>query len=177
MGSTDFRLGETGNMWSYAGWSVKTIYTSPGTLAHQMYLFDTFRYWDEHQDESFTVDGFLAPAGIGDEDEAVKITCFVGEGDSIYTGDNIYLNGHPLNTGGTASPADNVWNSQSTGSTADGVDLDTFIIDGSEDVIDPRADSATVRLQTGVDSWNLVYIMLSFRSDIVGSGLLSYIVK
>jgi hypothetical protein len=30
---------------------------------------------------------------------------------------------------------------------------------------------------TGMDAWNLVYVILSFRSDIVGSGMLSYIVK
>ena len=43
-------------------------------------------------------------------------------------------------------------------------------------------DSGTVNQGTqgslsGNDAWNLVYVILSFRSDIVGSGMLSYIVK
>ena len=59
----------------------------------------------------------------------------------------------------------------------DGIDLDTFTIDGSTDIIDPADSSATVRLTTGTDVWNLVYMILSFRSDKVGSGLVTYIVK
>ena len=68
----------------------------------------------------------------------MKVTCFVGEGDSVYTGDNIYLNGTQLNTGasGTAQASNNVWNGiASSGGTAgyppDGIDIDTFTIDGS----------------------------------------------
>ena len=44
-------------------------------------------------------------------------------------------------------------------------------------IIDPADSSATVRMRTGTDVWNLVYMMLSFRSDRVGSGLVTYIVE
>ena len=150
-----------------------------------MYLFDTFRYWNSNDDVTFTLDGFLAPAGIASEDDAVKVTCFVGEGDSWYTGDNFYLNGTQLNTGatGTALASNNAFNSVSnsggiTGYPADdGIDLDTYIIDGSTGIIDPADSSATVRLTTGTDVWNLCYMILSFRSDKVGSGLVTYIVE
>jgi hypothetical protein len=183
--STDFPLSDiASNEWQNAAWSVLTLYTSPVTLAHQMYLFDTFGYWNSNDDKTFTLDGFLAPAGIASESDAVKVTCFVGEGDSIYTGDNIYLNGTQLNTGsaGTAQASNNVWNGiSSSGGVAGyppgGLDLDTFTIDGHSGIIDPADSSATVRLRTGTDVWNLVYMILSFRSDIVGSGLMSYIVK
>jgi hypothetical protein len=57
------------------------------------------------------------------------------------------------------------------------VDLDTFEITGDSGIIQPAASTATVRLATGADSWNLVYMVLSFRSDISASGLLNYIVK
>ena len=58
----------------------------------------------------------------------------------------------------------------------DGIDLDTYSIDGSTGIIDPADSSATVRMRTGTDVWNLVYMILSFRSDNVGSGCLTYVV-
>jgi hypothetical protein len=183
--ATDYPLGDpVTNEWQNAAWSVITLYTSPETLAHQMYLYDTFRYWNGSDDRTFTIEGFLAPAGIASESDAVKLTCFVGEGDSIYTGDNIYINGTQLNTGasGTALASNNVWNGVSNsggtlGYPPDGIDLDTFSIDGPSGIIDPADSSATVRLRTGTDVWNLVYMILSFRSDKVGSGLVTYIVE
>ena len=46
----------------------------------------------------FEIEDFLAPASVLTEDDAAKITCFVGEGDERLSngqldGDNIYLNG------------------------------------------------------------------------------------
>jgi hypothetical protein len=75
-----------------------------------------------------------------------------------------------------------VWNGVSNsggtlGYPPDGIDLDTFSIDGPSGIIDPADSSATVRLRTGTDVWNLVYMILSFRSDKVGSGLVTYIVE
>jgi hypothetical protein len=175
------------NEWAYASWSIITLYTSPVTLAHQMYLFDTFRYWNSNDDISFTLDGFLAPAGIASEDEAVRLTYFVGEGDEWSgSGDNFYLNGTQLNptyiTPSSAAANGNAMNSEgnSGGTTGyapdDGIDLDTYVIDGEDDIIEPADSSATVRLTTGTDVWNMAYMILSFRSDIVGTGMLSYVV-
>ena len=186
--STEYPLSDVvDNQWANACWSIITLYTSPVTLAHQMYLFDTFRYWNSEDDVEFTLDGFLAPKGIADEDDAVRLTYFVGEGDQWYSnGDNIYLNGTQLNPGnsvsGSAAPDDNAMNSSSDsgGVTGyppdDGIDLDTYSIDGSEGIIDPADTEATVRLTTGTDVWNLIYMILSFRSDNVGSGCLTYVV-
>jgi photosystem II stability/assembly factor-like uncharacterized protein len=50
--STEYRLGDNSPdpapssdwQWAYSAWSVLTLYSSPVTLAHQMYLYDTFRY-------------------------------------------------------------------------------------------------------------------------------------
>jgi hypothetical protein len=185
VGQTAYRLGDnTYNQWANGAWSVVVLYTSPVTLAHQMYLYDTFGYWNSNDDRTFDIEGFLAPAGIASESDAVRITCFVGEGDSVYTGDNIYLNGHQLNTfaSGNALASNNVWNGVSnsggvTGFPPDSIDIDTFTIDGHSGWIMPADSSATVRLRTGTDIWNLVYMILSFRSDKVGSGLVTYIVK
>jgi hypothetical protein len=49
------------------------------------------------------------------------------------------------------------------GGLIDGVDIDTFDV---SDYILPGDTSAWVELSTGIDSWNLCYIMLSFRSEV-----------
>jgi hypothetical protein len=54
------------------------------------------------------------------------------------------------------------------GDLIDGVDVDTF--DASA-YIDPGDTSAEIKLSTGVDSWNLCYIILSFRSEIAENWL------
>ena len=184
--TSDYPLSDVvSNEWANASWSIITLYTSPVTLAHQMYLFDTFRYWNSNDDYTFTLDGFLAPQGIADDDDAVKLTCYIGEGDSWYnTGEYLYVNGSQLNNGasGSATASANMCNSVSNsgGVTGyapdDGIDLDTYTIDGSTGIVEPADSEATVRLRTGTDIWNLVYMILSFRSDTVGSGCLTYVV-
>jgi hypothetical protein len=105
----------------------------------------------------------------------------VGEGDDKITGDNLYLNSSRLNNGaaGTALAANNVWNSISNASSAnaDGLDLDTFYVSGSSGIIQPSDTEATFTLDTDMDVWSMVYVILSLRSDLSGTGLLSYIVK
>jgi hypothetical protein len=175
--------------WSYAGWSVVVIYTSPQTEGHQLYIYDTFRYCDNAQTLNFTIKNFLAPQDVIDDPEAARITCFVGEGDSIYGAGNyedycwshyhvhdwdcLKLNGYYLSD--LINPWNNVWNSQSNvmpGLSIDGIDIDTF--SAGYPIIKPGDNIAQVELPTGVDSWNLVYIILSFRSETTTGGLLTY---
>ena len=45
--------------------------------------------------------------------------------------------------------------------------------------VEPHDSSATVELHTGVDAWNLIYILLAFRSEYGGltpnaTGIISY---
>lgn len=184
--TTDYPLSDVvSNEWANASWSIITLYTSPVTLAHQMYLFDTFRYWNSSNDVTFTLDGFLAPQGIAGETDAVKLTCYIGEGDYWYnTGEYIYMNGSQLNNGASASPtaSANMCNSVSNsgGVTGrppdDGIDLDTYYITGGSGIVKPADSAATLRMRTGTDVWNLVYMILSFRSDKVGGGCLTYVV-
>ena len=177
---TDYPLGSTmdnkdrPDEWSYAGWSVVIIYSSPEIKGHYLSRYDTFRYADNYATLKYPISGFLAPADIVYDPEAARITCFVGEGDEIYPGDSIILNGTSLSN--SASPKNNVWNSKSPGLTVvDGIDIDTF--SAAYPVIKPGATEAMVVLPTKDDSWNLVYIILSFRSKITTSGILSYIVR
>ena len=170
--------GLTDDEWSYAGWSLVIIYSSPSEKAHQLYLYDAFLYADNDTSHTFTIEGFEAP-----EDAEARLTCFVGEGDECY-GDHQYDSYSDAPWGDADwikfndnylfdedNPMYNVWNGKSSGLSGefiDGVDIDTF--DVSSPIINEGDTSAEVVLGTGVDSWNLVYIILCFDSD-VSAGL------
>jgi len=165
--------GTLGYETSYAGWSLIIIYSSPSELVHNLYLYDNFLFAAQYTNHTFTIEGFQAS-----EDAQAKLTCFVGEGDPQYGDfqmggndrDYIEFNGYPLpNIPDGVNSQDNVWNSESSGlggEAISGVDIDAF--DVSSPIIQPGATWANVELGTGYDVWSLVYIILSFRSDIPG---------
>lgn len=175
VGKTDYPLGDATNPggsldeWGYAAWSVVIVYSSPETAGHQLYLYDTFRYWNSNQTVTFPIKDFLAPQAVLQDPQAARLTCFVGEGDQIYTGDRISVNGYYLSD--AVNPVDNVWNSKSNVLTSsnDGIDIDTFT--AGNGIIQPGDTEAQVTLSTRIDIWNLVYMVLSFRSDTTASGL------
>ena len=150
--------------WAYAGWSLIIVYSSPSEEAHQLYLYDSFLYADQDTTHTFTVTGFLAPS-----DSEGMLTAFVGEGDEHYDGDYIKFNGNYLSD--AVNPWDNVWNGQSSGLGGleiDGVDIDTFDV---QSYIDEGDTSAVIEMGTDIEIWNVVYLLLSFRTeDIPGSG-------
>ncbi|MGD9117408.1 MAG: hypothetical protein PVJ08_01550 [Dehalococcoidia bacterium] len=89
--------GTLDSQWSYAGWSLVIIYSSPETQRHQLYLFDLttgdFRYIAPNGSGiSFPISGFLVPDPIEGETTAATITCFLGDGDDYYSGDFIAIN-------------------------------------------------------------------------------------
>ena len=107
-----------------------------------------------------TITGFIIPDPVKDETNAAKLTCFVGEGDGHYSGDYLYFNSYGLSN--IVSPINNVWNSKSSDLSVegqDGVDIDTFDISWESKVLQPGDSSVKVDMNTGVDSWNLVYII------------------
>jgi Tfp pilus assembly protein PilX len=78
----------------------------------------------------------------------------------------------------TASQPDNVWNSYSqTGGAADGIDIKTFNITWASGLVKSGDTSARIDLPTAVDSWNFVYMILSFRSSVSSGGAISYIIR
>jgi hypothetical protein len=212
-GKTDYPLGtpavKTGGsfgsypmqyQWSYAGWSLIVIYSSPATEGHQLYLFPEFRYVKVHTTMEFPISGFLVPAPIPGEEYAAHITCFVGDGDEQYPGDYIALKDqggaeHKLSDGITipsmrapsgrmfSNPYDNVWNSQSVGLSANGIDIDTFQVSWSSGVLQEGDSSADVVLGNASPDPNdaelimVAYIIVSFRSSITSGGTLSYLVR
>jgi hypothetical protein len=208
----------TDDQWSYAGWSLIIIYTSAETYGHQLYLFDNFIYSNQDPEDGINVDfdnddepggtitGFFVPNPVSGEVNAAKITCFVGEGDEIYSGDFLALNApeelrnnptdythyesYKLWDGTTSSaPGDeghqpnnsshpnNVWNSKSTGLSAEGVDVDTFNVTWASGLLNPGDTSARIELVTRRDVWNLVYMIVSFRSSITTGGSIAYLIK
>ena len=182
--------GNTGNQWSYAAWSLIIIYKSPETKGHQLYLYDDrFVYsdmncnvdWDGDGQPGGTISGFLVPNPIAGEVNAATITCFVGEGDECWGGDPpddidcLLINGVKLSN--SVSPQNNVWNSKSPGLEQDGIDIDTFYVTWASGILEPDDSSAQVDLPTGTDSWNLVYIILSFRSSAITGGTVTYLLR
>jgi len=177
--------GDTDNEWSYAAWSLIIIYSTTGTIGHQLYLYDDFIYSDMDVNVDFDGDGepggrisgFLVPEqieGEGDLDDAAKLTCFVGEGDDYYDYDYLKFNEIALSDGHSTN---DVWNSWSVGLSEEGIDIDTFHITWGSGLLEPGDASAQVDLPTETDSWNLVYIILSFRSEVSAGGAISYLIR
>jgi len=174
--------GDTDDEWSYAGWSLVIIYSSSETDGHQLYLYDDFVYSGMDQNVDFdrdgtpggSISGFIVPQPVAGEVNAARLTCFVGEGDDYYNGDSLVFEGTPLSDGQTDS---DVWNSWSQGLSEDGVDIDTFYIRWADDLLQPGDTSAQIDLPTENDSWNLVYIIISFRSEVTTGGTLTYLIR
>jgi hypothetical protein len=170
---------DTQYQWTYAGWSLLIIYTSPQTKGHQLYLFDTFRYVKLDTQVTFSISNFLAP----DDTTGSHLTYFVGEGDNHYTSDYIKVNGYKLPLPGDPyepyegfNPQNNVFNSYSNSLDdpyLSGVDIDTFDVSSC---IGPGDSSAEVILDNGEEIYNLVYIIISFRSLVTGSGIMGYLI-
>jgi len=176
-------LGDTGNEWSYAAWSLIIVYSSAETQGHQLYLYDKFFYADMDTNIDFDKDGqpgghisgFIVPRRIGDEVNAAKLTVCVGEGDECYDNDSLIFKGTALSN--AQSPWDNVWNSKSPGVSNDGIDIDTFDITWASGLLEEGDTSVQIDLPTETDSWNLVYMILSFRSQTTTGGALSYLIQ
>ena len=116
------------------------------------------------------------------EDIAARMTVFIGEGDEVWSGDSFKFNNTKLpdddnieGLGGTNT--NNVWNGQSIGINADGVDIDTFYVRWDDNLLFPDDTSAKIDLPTNSDSWNLVYIILSFRSVSSTDGAITYLIR
>ena len=160
--------------WSYAGWSLIIFYRSPGLTQRQLYLYDDFRYRSYlggGDDPEFTISGFLAPPIVTEQDTS-HLTYYVGEGDNHYNQDSITVNDVYLSD--TDNPEDNAFNSRSNALpvlVTDGLDVDTFEL--PDGCILPYDTSAEVALFTAEEIYTLVYIVLSFRSDLTTGGIIT----
>ena len=188
---------DTGEYVSYAGWSLIVIYSSPTTAGRYIYLRDirdVFAFnpggtnldFDNDGTPGGDVIGFLFPEPVRDkfgtiiDPRAAKITCFVGEGDDIYSGDTLIITGQQSGASkslsNTSSPSNNVWNSASPGMSYPGVDVDTFEVLWTDGILTPKDTKLHLDMNTGTDAWNLIYVIISVRSEIVTSGTGNYII-
>ncbi len=176
-GNATYNVGEvegsTGSELSYAGWSLIIIYSSISEQGHQFFLYDQLMFAGTNASGSFTIEGFQAPPNA-----SAELTCFVGEGDDWYNGDYLRFNDTYLSD--ATNPEDDVWNSKSSGlegQLIEGVDIDTF--DVSSPIISQGDTSAELTFTTAQDNWNLIYLILAFRSDLPvltpsGTGIFSW---
>ena len=163
---------------SYAGWSLVIVYSHPAENANQLYLYDDFLHMDQYTTQVFPMEGFLVPE-LGPEDEGGRLTYFVGEGDEHYGDqqkwswwpwhpssddiDSARLDGNYLSD--EFNPQYNVMNGMSSGLDGefiDGLDIDTFDI---TDFVVQGLYEAELELGTGFDIWNLIYVIISFRTE------------
>ncbi len=191
-------LADTNSNLSFAGWSLIIIYTSPETAGHYLYLRDNnFAFhtgtgesldFDSDGTEGGTITNFIIPEPITDkfgqviETVAAKMTCFVAEGDEKWTGDYIEItgqqSGQTMRLSNDQSPETNVWNGRfpPLGSTWDGVDIDTFEILWDDNILTPGDSMLEIDMVSPQDAWNLVYIIVSIRSETVTGGTSVYII-
>ncbi len=177
--------------YTYGSWSIVLIYSSPQTAGHQLWLYDimnpNFKFSEawasgERDNPDFDGDGvdggiisgFLVPQGIEAEANSSKITVFVGEGDSSITGDSFQVNSVKLNNS-VSTNVDNVWDWKSQPLPSSGGDIDTFYV--NYPVIHAGDTSAQINLPTGSDGFTLIFIIISFRSDAITGGAITYLIR
>jgi hypothetical protein len=188
---------------SHAGWSLIVVYASPDTAGHYIYIRDdNFAFhgaYNPGESLDFDEDGypggditnFIVPEPITDqfgvvqETVAAKLTCFITEGDDfdwpITDTSSIEITGEQSGlTKSLTNPecdVDDVWNGRSyPGTYEEGVDIDTFELLWADNILTPGDSILHVDLYTDGDAWNLVYFIISVRSETVTGGTSHYVI-
>jgi hypothetical protein len=176
-GTTGYPLGipaltqSTRYEYAYAIWSLILVYSSPQTKGHQLYLYDDFTFIGQNDTLDLPVGGFLTPPDTAGS----RLTVFVGEGDNGYTGDYVEVNSHKLSD--AMNPSNNVFNSRSNAldnPSVNGIDLDTFNVSA---YVNAGDTSATIRFGSQIEIYNVVYMIVSFRSNTLSKGTVTYLIK
>ncbi|MFC2068245.1 hypothetical protein ACFLTP_04485 [Chloroflexota bacterium] len=158
--------GDLDDEWSHAGWSLIVIYSHPDEPARQFFLYDDYTYVGSSGNNfpegylEFSITGFQAP-----EDFEGHFTNFVAEGDEHYSGEYVQINGNDLSD--AINPPNNPMNSKSNiqgigVGEGEGVDIDSYNV---SNYINEGDTAATLKMDSGIDVWNIVYIFLSFDTE------------
>jgi hypothetical protein len=168
---------DTEYQWAYAGWSLIIFYSSPGLIQRQLYLYDNMIdvQYGSYTDVTDTIGGFLAPPVISSSDTS-HVSYFVGEGDYLLGDSKVKVNNNWLGNPGNGhpNPVSDVLDSYSSGLPdliTDGEDVDTFVLPSG--CILPYDTSATITLHTTQETYTLVYLVLSFRSELTTGGIIT----
>ncbi len=184
---------------AFAGWSLIIVYASPNTAGHYLYIRDnnfafhpgTDGNLDFDDDPSYpggVITDFVVPEPIKDRDGnvietlAARLTCFIVEGDERWSPEHITVTGQQSevskNLSNPESPESNVWNGKSyPGTFKEGVDIDTFELLWADGVLTPGDNMLYVDLVSNQDAWNLVYFIISIRSETVTGGTTHYVIS
>ena len=180
---------------AYAGWSLIIIYANPETAGHYIYIRDNnFAYhpglvsgynldFDMDGVPGGTITGFKVPDpvldqfGQIDDPVAARITCFVTEGDDFGTS-SVKVTGQQseqwMNLTNDSCGPNDVWNDASYPVINEGVDIDTFELEWDDGILTPGDNELKVDMYSMGDAWNLVYFIISIRSETVTSGTSHY---
>jgi hypothetical protein len=183
---------------AFAGWSLIIVYACPETAGHYIYIRDdNFAFhpgtggnldFDMDGNPGGTITGFKIPNPITNshgeivETVAAKLTCFVVEGDDfsndtssiVVTGQQSGLSKSLTNP---SCEVNDVWNGRSyPGTFTEGVDIDTFELKWNDNIITPGDNELQVDLYSLNDAWNLVYFIISIRSETVTTGTTHYLI-
>jgi hypothetical protein len=201
--NNEFHYGELSNF-AYAGWSLIVVYASPATAGHYIYIRDdnfafhpgsigsgSLDFDDDPTYPGGVITNFIIPNPIMDKDGnlleevAAKLTCFAIEGDDFGTS-RIQITGEQsgksMDLWNTYSPSPDVINSISyDAAIAEGVDIDTFEVRWDDKVdgvpiLTPKDSRLYVDMYSSGDAWNLVYFIISIRSETVTSGTTHYVI-
>jgi hypothetical protein len=184
---------------AYAGWSLVIIYSDVSTLGHQLYLFDEFESISNTSGNNpIPISGFIIPQPVSADtgQDAIKLTVFVGEGDTVKYNDhvglipqsgaeNVMWDGVLDDPNDTQANPNDAFNGESINGAstsggylnASGIDIDTFHIPWSPVIVKPNDTVATINLYTNGDGIVSIYVLASFRSAITSGGSISYLIK
>ena len=187
--------GSTEHHLSYAGWSLIIVYASPQTAGHYLYLSDTFAFhpgtggnldFDFDGEDGGDITNFVIPEPIKDqygniiEEVAAKITCFIGEGDEVWSPEYVQITGqqsaNSMYLSNAVSPWNNIWNGESPGMTYAGVDIDTFEVLWTDQIFQPDDTSVHLDMVSNQDAWNFIYFIISVRSETITGGTSHYVI-
>ncbi len=184
---------------AFAGWSLIIVYACPESAGHYIYIRDdNFAFhpgtggnldFDEDGDGGGTIRGFKIPNPITDEDGniietvAARLTCFIVEGDDFLNDSSSititgYQSGLSKSLTNPSCEVNDVWNGRSyPGTFNEGVDVDTFELLWDDGILTPKDEELQVDLLSLNDAWNLVYFIISIRSETVTSGTPNYLIR
>jgi hypothetical protein len=143
--------------------------------------------FDEDGTPGGQITNFVVPEPIKDkygvviETVAAKLTCFITEGDDVWNSDKITIKGQQSGLSkdlyNPESPANDVWNGRSyPGTYEEGVDIDTFEVLWTDNILTPDDNVLFVDIYSNPDAWNLVYFIISVRSETVTGGTSHYVI-
>jgi|GEM_PF-5563252 len=192
--------GGHGDQYTYLGWALLLVYQSPDELGHRLIIYDDAEdlAWipnatnagKNNNVRTYDCSNFIVPEKISGEDNVATITVMVLEGDSNYDssgcssdhGDCLTLNGTELESrycDDHGIPTYNTWDSRSEMCANEGLDIETFDVKWTDNLLAEGDTSATVKIWSGdpYDGVGVALIIMAFRSETGSSGALSYRIK